>query len=340
MISIQRLLLVLLVLGNLSSCIITKKFSSIQFEVLTPSEIILPENIKTVALINRDLHCTDTSLVINYSATENKVDTMKNLKLANNCTATLTYFLKDEGKFESVTNYSDTLYKTKLQLSQFSLKKIFNKTQTDLCVFIDSLYFNEILLDSLLNLYQTKINLKWSFAYRTDTSLVKVNREDSLIFDFDCKLRFYGKKAYLISYLYLACKSIGNHIGTKIVPTWNPVQRIYYHSKNQDMLKGEEFIRQREWLKAAEILNMKTKSKNRKLAAKARFNIALTCEMLGNPDTAIEWLNKSNTVKSSFMKKHEKVCKQYIEVLTLRKLEIERLEKQVSNLEKNTEPKL
>jgi len=265
MISIQRLLLILLVLGNLSSCIISRKFNSIQFEVLTPSEIILPENIKTVALINRDIHSTDTSLVINYSANENKVDTFKNLKLANNCTVALTYFLRDEGKFESVTNFSDTLYDTKLQLTQFSLKETFNKTRTDLCVFIDSLYFNEILRDSLLNLYQTKINLNWSVAYRTDTLLAKVNRKDSLIFDFDCKLRFYEKKAYLIGYLYFASKSIGNHIGTKIIPTWNSVQRIYYHSKNSDMLKAEEYIRNNEWLKAAEILNVKTKSKNKKL---------------------------------------------------------------------------
>lgn len=329
MISFHRLLLTVLLMGSLTSCIISRKFNSIQFEVLTPSEITLPENIKTVALINKDLNCTDTSLVLNYSVSENKVDTMKNLKLANYCISTLTSFLIEKEKFETVTNYSDTLYKTKSQLSQFNLQEVFNKTQTDLCVFIDSLYFDEILLDSLPNLYQTKINIKWSVAYRTDTALVKVNRNDSLIVDFDCKLRFYEKKAYLISYLYLACKSIGNYLGPKIIPTWNAVQQVYYHSKNQDMLKAEKFIQQREWLKAAEILNEKTKSKNRKLAAKACYNMAVINEMEGHPDIAIEWLNKTDSGKGSFVKKYKTVCKQYIEVLTLRKKEIETLDKQV-----------
>jgi len=329
MISLHRLLLIVLVFWSQSSCIISRKFNSIQFEVLTPSEITLPENIKTVALINRDINCSDTSLVLNYSLSENKVDTMKNLKLANYCISTLTYFLIEKEKFETVTNYSDTLYKTKSQLSQFNLKEIFNKTQTDLCVFIDSLYFDEILLESLPNLYQTKINIKWSVAYRTDTVFVKVNRKDSLIVDFDCKLRFNEKKAYLLSYLYMACKSMGNHLGTKIIPTWNPVQQVYYHSKNPDMQKAEKFIRQREWLKAAEILNEKTKSKNIKLAAKACYNMAVVNEMEGHHDIAIEWLNKTDNGKGSFMKEYKTVCKQYIEVLTLRKKEIETLDKQV-----------
>jgi hypothetical protein len=99
------------------------------------------------------------------------------------------------------------------------------------------------------------------------------------------------------------------------------------------MLKAEKYIKNNEWLKAAEILNEKTKSKNSKLAAKACYNMAVINEMESHPDIAIEWVNKPNTSKSGFMKKHEIVCKQYIELLALRKKEIEQLDKQVKKPE-------
>ena len=333
MISIQRLLLFLLVFGNLTSCIISKKFNSIQFEVLTPSEIILPENIKTVALINRDLHCTDTSLVqYNYMNVWSNVDTIKNLKLTNECINSIAKILQKDGKFEQIINYIDTAFKTKEFLINPNRNYIFDNTKADLCIIFDSLRFSGIPISGYPKLFRTKVNLKWTYTFWSDSAYHTYHRNDSIVYDDVTRMiSNRGIKLYLASYLYLSCKDIGNLIGNLIIPTWNPVQQVYYHSKNSDMLKAEKCIKNSEWLKAAEILNKKTKSKNRKLAAKACYNMAVACEMEGYPDTAIEWLNKSNTGKSSFMKKHEIVCKKYIEVLTLRKNEIEQLEKQIRN---------
>jgi len=330
MISLQRLLLIILFLGNLSSCIISSKFNSIQFEALTPSEIFLPENIKKVALINRDIHCRDTSLVsFNY-----KVDTIKKLKIPRKCFNSLVKVLQNEERFEQVINYTDTALQHRHILTNPNQNDIFDSAKADLCIFFDSLRFSGIPVSGYPNLYQTKVNLNWSYTYRSDSTYHTFHRNDSIVYDDVNRLiSYHGIKLYLASQLYLSCKDLGNYVGTKLIPTWITVQQIYYHSKNPDMLNAEKFIRKNEWLKAAEILNEKTKSKNRKLAAKARYNMALTCEMQGYPETAIEWLNKSNTDKSSFTKNHEKVCQQYIEVLTLRKKEIERLDKQVEKSE-------
>lgn len=335
MILIRRLLLILLVWGNLTSCIISRKFNSIQFEVLTPSEIIVPENIKTVALINRDLNCKDTSLVLyNYMNNWYKMDTIKNLKLTNECIYHLAKLLIKDGKFEQIVNYSDTAIQTRQLLNNLNQNAFSDSTSADLCIFLDSLRFSGIPVPENPNLYHTKVNLNWSYTFQSDSTYHTFNRNDSIVYNDTFRLiSNRGIKLYLTSYLYLSCKDIGNFIGAKLIPTWNPVQQIYYRSNNPDMRKAEKFIQNKEWLKAAEILNEKTKSKNKKLAAKARYNIALTCEMQGFPVTAIEWLNNPNTGKSKFMKKHETVCKQYLEVLSLRKQEIERLEKQISKPE-------
>lgn len=335
MIFIRRLLLILLVFGNLTSCLSYRKFNSLQFEVLTPSEIILPENIKTVALINRDLHCTDTSLVLyNYMNNWYNVDTIKNLKLTNECIYYLAKLLKKDGKFEQIVNYSDTAIQTRQLLNNLNQNTILDSTSADLCIFFDSLRFSGIPVSGYPNLFRTKVNLKWSYTYRSDSAYHTFHRNDSIIYDDVYRLISYrGIKLYLVSYLNLSCKDIGNLMSTLIIPTWNPVQQVYYHSKNANMLKAEIFIRQSEWLKAAEILNIKTKSKNRKLAAKACYNMAVINEMEGHPDIAIEWLNKTDVGTGVFMKEYKTVCKQYIEVLTLRKQEIERLEKQIGKPE-------
>lgn len=51
-----------------------------------------------------------------------------------------------------------------------------------------------------------------------------------------------------------------------------------------------------DWLKAAEIYKKETKNKNENIAAKATYNMALICEMEGNLDVAIDWLDRSNSV--------------------------------------------
>jgi len=337
MISLHRLLLALLLLGSLSSCIISRKFNSIQFEVLTPSEITLPENIKTVALINRDLHCKDTSLAsYNYMNNWYKMDTIKNLKLTNECIYSLAKILQKDGKFEQIVNYYDTTLQTRQLLKNGNQNDTYDSIKTDLCIFFDSLRFSGIPLSGYPNLYRTKVSLNWSYTYRSDSAYHTFHRNDSIVYDDVTRMiSFRGIKMYQIGYLNLSCKDIGNLMGTLIKPTWNSVQQIYYHSKNPDMLKAEKFIRQREWLKAAEILNEKTKSKNIKLAAKACYNMAVVNEMEGHPDIAIEWLNKTDSGKGSFMKEYKTVCKQYIKVLTLRKKEIETLDKQVRKQDEN-----
>jgi hypothetical protein len=126
---------------------------------------------------------------------------------------------------------------------------------------------------------------------------------------------------------------IGKLLGNKFIQTWTPVQQVYYHSSNNDMLQAEKFARKNEWIKAAEIWNQKTKSKNRKLASKACYNMAVSSEMMGYPDLAIEWLKKNDFGSGLFMQEYNDCCKQYIKVLTLRKNEIEQLNRQNSKHE-------
>jgi len=124
---------------------------------------------------------------------------------------------------------------------------------------------------------------------------------------------------------------LGQSFCSKIIPTWFPVDLVYYTSNVQNMVQAEKFALNGDWLKAAEIWNTQTKSKKSMIAAKASFNIALACEMKGKFDTAIEWLVSSSSMMEKNNKEHPLNCQDYISALMQRKKEIVKLRQQIRN---------
>jgi len=128
-----------------------------------------------------------------------------------------------------------------------------------------------------------------------------------------------------------AAEYLGQSFASKLIPSWMPVERMYYKSGNIEMLKAEKLALHNDWLKAAEIWNRMTTNKNDVMAAKAKFNMALACEIEGKPDLAIEWLIRSyNGLKKENME-HRLNCQRYVNVLAMRKKDIVRLGKQMRN---------
>jgi hypothetical protein len=131
-----------------------------------------------------------------------------------------------------------------------------------------------------------------------------------------------------------ASEYLGRFFGAKIIPSWIKAHRLYYSSRNQDMMKAEKLALNNEWLKAAEIWKNETKNKNHRISAKASYNMALACEMEGKPDVAIDWLVKSYSTLTENNEEHKANCQRYINILAMRKKEIERLDKQIRNPER------
>jgi len=61
--------------------------------------------------------------------------------------------------------------------------------------------------------------------------------------------------------------------------------------------------------------------------------MALASEMEGNIDASIDWLSLSFSSYKNGNNDHKSICQQYYNLLTIRKQEIERLEKQVRKRE-------
>ncbi len=121
----------------------------------------------------------------------------------------------------------------------------------------------------------------------------------------------------------------GTNFAKLIVPHWIPVQRMYYRSGNIELKSAEELLLKNEWMKAAEIYSKYTTNKNKSIAAKSMYNMAVICEIQGDLDAAIDWTVKSFQVFNQKNEIHYTNCMNYIKILGQRKLDIKTIELQL-----------
>jgi len=328
----RKILTIFLLALNLSSCLITDSARTTQIEIMKPGIFNLPDEINTVAIINRSTYQRDSVPFKYLNVNKIEIDTLvKYRTLSNKCVDALTGFFEKEGYFGKVNNYRDSLavvYSTN-ETGMITPEELFRKTKSDICIFLDHFNFNVVGMYGFSNIVANGAALSWVIAIKTDTLSYLYNQMDTLVYeasDFPLNLNDHEKLNLLVNN---SAEYLGRFFGSKIIPTWLTVERLYYKSNNQNMLLAEKYALNNEWLKAAEIWNRQSKNKNPRMAAKACYNMALACEMEGKLDAAIDWLVQSHSILKVNNEEHKENCKRYIAVLALRKKEIEKLAHQV-----------
>jgi len=211
----------------------------------------------------------------------------------------------------------------------FKYPDLFEITKADALIFMDLLQFEKGASIYFDGTYRTRAALSWTVIFKNEPFPIVSDYVDTLFFS-KSQYRDIQQRNNQFQQIYAdVSKFLGKSFGTKMIPSWKPVDRMYYQSKNPQMIQAEKYAKNQDWLNAAEIWNRQTKNKNEKIAAKACYNLALACEMEGKYDLAIDWLNHKTLTK--YNEQYEINCERYIRVLTLRKYEIEKLEKQIRN---------
>lgn len=330
----RTFLTLLLFALSLTSCLITDSARTTQIEIMKPGIFNLPDEINTVAIINRTPYLLDSVPFQYMNGTKMETDTLvKYRTLSNSCVDALSGFFEKEGYFSKVINFRDSLgvISSSNETGTITPEELFQKTKSDICIFLDRFNFNVVAMYGFSDVVANGASLTWAIAIKTDTLSYLYNQMDTLIYeasDFPLILNDHAKLNLLVSN---SAEYLGRFFGSKIIPSWLMVERLYYKSNNQNMLLAEKYALNNEWLKAAEIWNKQTKNKNPKMAAKASYNMALACEMEGKPDAAIDWLVQSYSILKENNEEHKDNCQRYIAVLAIRKKEIEKLAHQVRN---------
>jgi hypothetical protein len=298
---------------------------TMQIEIMKPVDFVFPDNVKTVALINRDSK-SQTGTSYNFGMSNFTGDTtLNNIGLPNLCLDGLSKFLEEEAFFKQVKNYHDSLNE---RLAD-PYSELFELTKADALIFLNLLQFEDGVSVFFDGTFRTRVASSWSAIVKNETIPNVYSQVDTLFFSKSQYKEIQQENLQSLKIYQDAAKYLGKSFGKKMVPSWVPVYRIFYHSKNPEMIKAEKYAKNQDWLDAAEIWNKQTKNKNEEIAAKACYNMALACEMNGKYDLAIDWLNHKILTKHN--EQYEINCEQYIRVLTLRKYEIEELEKQLRN---------
>jgi hypothetical protein len=363
----DRILLPLLVGLIFSSCVMTDQIRTMQIEIMRPAVINIPDN-ASVTVFNRNISQSDTctfrysngglksvdSLLLgkrlidpvygtelrycNFRETETDAS-IKYKNLSDTCVNRLINYFNENNSFRKVSNPSDSIVPI-LSNSQSikTQKELFELTNSDVCIFLDFLHMYTT-LDMYREIpFESKVRLYWTVILKSDSLAYSYNQTDTLYYDKPQIDGFYIPKSKTLNKLVNnSCIYLARSFGAKMTRAWAQEERMYYKSKNTEMLKAEKYAISQDWLKAAEIWNQQTKNKNDKIAAKACYNMALACEMEGKPDVAIAWLVQSYSSLKKNNEDHKTNCQRYVNVLALRKLEIERLAEQVNQTEINSE---
>ncbi|MDP2338744.1 MAG: DUF6340 family protein [Bacteroidota bacterium] len=326
--STRNFLPLFLILFSLTSCLITNSALTVQVEIMKPGIIIIPADLNKVAVFKHDMAQTDSCFSMYSNHKVVSYSTIKYRDLSDICVDAFAKSIERDGYFQQINNYRDSLnYQWSGIASLTSTDELFNKTKSDVCIFLD--YFN--LDKSSIYSYQmlnTNAHLLWTIVLKGDTSSYIYHQVDTLTYEVPAFNP--NSKKVIKSTLINASEYLGRSFGAKLIPSGVTVDRLYYQSYNPDMIIAERFALNGEWLKAAEIWNKETKNKNPRIAAKACYNMALACEMEGNPKVAIDWLVKSYSVLTKNNEEHKANCQRYINILAMRIIEIKKLEKQVT----------
>jgi len=299
---------------------------------MKPVDFVIPEHVKTVAIFKRDFknytHSLDYLCKSNFTCDT----TLNNNELSNCCVDGLAGFLEQEAYFQKVSNYRDSMnIRFKDPYMMYKSSDLFEITKADALIFLDLFQFEDGVFSFFDGTFRTRAALSWTIAFRDETKPIINDQIDTLFFSKSQYNDIQHKNQHSQQIYRDASNFLGKSFGAKMIPSWIQVERIYYHSKNPEMIKAENYAINHDWLKAAEIWNKQTKNKNQKIAVKACYNLALACEMEGKYDLAIDWLTDSNNRLTKNNYQHRAICQQYYRVLTLRKDEVERLEKQIRN---------
>jgi hypothetical protein len=85
----------------------------------------------------------------------------------------------------------------------------------------------------------------------------------------------------------------GEQYAERISPLWTRVSRKYFKKGNDEMERAARYAQSNDWKGAAEIWQKLTNNSDPKIAGRATYNMAVACEMDGNLDEALNWAKTS-----------------------------------------------
>ena len=334
-------LIILLIIAG--GCYTTDNFSTLKIEILNPAYVAPPPgNTVACALYNNSNYKKDS---VNSGYVFNSkifYDTRNTDSIAS-----VLYYesflnaLRGDNYFDTVPDLgkrfpdvgADSLLI--LHKSEYdSIKKLYNCHTiyslshfeiNDIAYYPDYAPFNIDIMIFIKAIWEV-------YGANKDTSSFLLVHKDTVTFTGPVsKLGEYDKYRYeRPGLLKEAASDLGAKFSLFLLPHWEQVDRLFYYSSNPLFIKAWQYAKKNEWAKAADIWKQLSENRNKNIAAKSMYNLAIACEMESDFDAALEWAIKSFYVFEQKNSQHARHCMDYIKIITLRKQDKKILEKQIT----------
>ena len=287
--------------------------------VMEPAPVSIPNNIKTVAIVNRS-QASDATQVIDAIHKALSLETNDLQKAGANASLSgLSDELMKNNRFTSVKPLNRLELRTygagvfPSALSWDSVEKICSESNTD-ALFSLELFDTESKLNYAANPANVNLGI---------TNLPVIEHQVNMTTFVKTGWRIYDPSSRTILDEYIigrelsfsgsginpvvaasaligrkeAVKEVGNKAGEayalRIVPYWIRVSRDYFVSGDDNFKTAQRKAQSGNWDGAAVIWQQETKNQDGKLAGRACYNMAIIDEINGDLGGAIQWAQKS-----------------------------------------------
>jgi hypothetical protein len=302
-------LLSCLICFMLTSCVTERRFS---FEVLTPAQLPIATSVQNVTLINHGLKAKGDSAGSYYSFINKiaydsvPIDTM----LTYSCLYGLLDIIEQSNRFNVVSGllHTPTYNNQKLPsiLPYDTLQSLSGNPLTNAAIVLESVETFDAFdySNSLDGSYFTNLDIlvqsKWRiYALDNREVILRQTRIDTI--SWYSAGASWDKANENIPDRYVALEQAaseaGGVFGKLITPSFRKVNRIWFVTDNPSMQKAADYVQKGDWTSAAKLWNGLATAHKNKLASLAAFNMALTCELKGELELAIYWIERSCEIK-------------------------------------------
>jgi hypothetical protein len=313
--------------------------AEIDLQVINPAEITFPLNVKEIAFLNRSVYpaklYTDTG---KWDVTELYViDTVVNnwmFKGVRESMSQSPLFEFNEIHVMRKRRFDSAAFLKPMSIEELDrLKKLESIGRANALVSLDYFHlgdsvhveFNlaEFAHEAYLGFYITAL---WRiYDLERDTLIDEVTLKDTSqwyayheYYNFSLRglpsgLQALRQSAYNAGYKY----------GVRISPTWYETTRYYYPGGSREMKTASKLVAQWDWQGASAIWKRLADGEEKKLAARACFNLALASEVDDRIIQAIDWAIRAYAIRQ------DDLTREYIDILEQRYEDNKDLRKQL-----------
>lgn len=328
--------------------IVSCKTTSVYIEVLKPAEINIPGKHEKITVINRSLPGKGSKGGNFVEGLFTGEGVHQDRNASDNCINNFTITVNEAPKYLAIMGDVFDVRGTgtkewPLPLDWDTVSKITDYYKTDLLIVLetfdsDTRYFShvekhtktvdgeKITVNKYTEGLEVFIDAGWRIYDPAKKSILDQNTfRDAKLWQYTdenqttAKNRIPSKRDAVIQ----AGAFAGFRYAQRISPVWVTESRTIFRTRNSEMKQATKYVRKNNWNDASQIWNKLKTSQDNKIAAYALHNLALFNEFNDNVDLALKY------AKEAYDKFNNDHTARYINILTGRQAEINRLDEQL-----------